>query len=101
MSIPNYTRQKLSEAVGALIGADTLQKRLASAGQYLIFVHEPAFPDDPEWDARFRRVKARLTQQEGPNGRLEVTTWWALTDEAANEIAKEILFLYEMTNLPS
>lgn len=88
-----YTLRKLGEAVRELVGPDTLQNRLAAAGQPLAVLcaqANPVFPDE-DWDMRLRGLMARLTQEEGG---LESTTR-DLTESAAKEIATEIFELYE------
>jgi hypothetical protein len=87
-----YVEQKLGECVEILaVGTDKLQQRLARAALPLLFVHEPAFPNDASLTARFQQLVARLHQGD----RTVAQTTETFTDDEASKVAKEIWSLYQ------
>jgi hypothetical protein len=99
----DYTQQKLWEAVSALIGTGTLQRRLDFAAQHLVYLRKPEapFPSSSALGERLEEVIGRLTNvpATGAAGTIAATTS-TLDDAVAEEIAIEILsLLLEATRL--
>jgi hypothetical protein len=102
MSSPNYTQEKLWQAVHLLAtGAGPIRERLNYATQYLIRLHhvrpeERAFVEHPELQARFDRVMEMLTSTPatGSEGTIAASTS-GLSDEDAKKAAEEIFDLFQ------
>jgi hypothetical protein len=90
----DYVKYKLHEAVEDLgASARPIQRRLYNAGSVLLTSKADDF-DDPKDGESFVAVVKALTARAavGDEGTLEATTL-AMTDEEAEEIAKEIFRL--------
>ena len=91
MSIDDI-QKKLWEAVNVLVGSGSVQVRLGHAGEYLAQIEESAavaFPAMIGSQARLAEIRRRLTAR----GSIHETTG-TLTDEAASEVARDILSLF-------
>jgi hypothetical protein len=94
MSRHSYARQKLSEALHSLVGAGPIQMRLTYAANYLIHLRRPQ-PSEipPEIEDKFHAVIDALTTT--PLSDASGYTPRRLTEQKGEEIAREILSMYE------
>ena len=92
----NYTQEKLYQAMQALVGAGSVQERLASAAFYLVRLKlRHAFPDHVDLQGKFDGVMSRLTSVPavGAEGTIDSSTR-ALSDEDGAQIADDIFGLF-------
>jgi len=89
----DYARQKLWEALSALVGAGTIQERLMGAGMQLVVLQPRGLLS--EHLEEFRAIMHELTRcpAVGNEGTLAATTR-TLTDDQGRAIAIRILELY-------
>jgi hypothetical protein len=90
----SYVQEKLWQALDTLVGAGSLQERLAYAAEYLIRLKIDEIPD--RWRAEFRTVMDSLTRypaEEEGDGSIRASVR-KLTDEEGEAIARKIMSIY-------
>jgi hypothetical protein len=94
----SYEREKLGNAVSALVSSAPIQKRLEHAWTAMHTLKNHGFTN-PERQAEFERIYDRLTADTSDSRRGHVpTTTAGLSDEEAEEIAHKIVSLNTMLN---
>lgn len=94
----DYEREKLANAVHALASAAPIQKRLEYAWTAMHTLKNHGFTD-PDRQAEYESIYERLTADKSDAHAGHVpTTCAGLTDEAAEEIARDIVNLNTALN---
>jgi hypothetical protein len=84
----DYAWQKLSGAVKSLVGRESIQQRVANAGQGLITLEPENFNDEDR--ELFTSIMDRLTTRQDPErGSIEASAM-AMDDDAAESLAEDI-----------